>query len=289
MILIVGCGFLGSYLLEYILKHTNEKIAVTTCKSGKTALEGNYEYIKCDVTDRNDLALLSEKCKGEKLTVFYFAACHNVDYVYEHPEEAEKINVTALESFFDIMPEIEKFFFASTDCVYGEGEKLSESSALNPVNEYGRQKMKAEKIVLLKGFTVLRYPFMLGPSLTGKHHFYDWVCSKLRTGETVEMIDGMWRSVISYSQAAEMTFRLSLLENPPQIINVCSDKAVSKYETACILSEKINAEKSNVKKISEKDGEKFFRDRRASCSVMDNSLLKALLKEEKIVWEEERC
>lgn len=287
MILIVGCGFLGSYLLEHISEHTDEKIVVTTCKSERPALKGNYEHLKCDITDMNDLINLSEKCKGERLTVFYFAACHNVDYVYEYPEKAEEINIAGLERFFDIMPQIEKFFFASTDCVYGEGKNLSENSALNPVNEYGIQKMEAEKIVVSKGFTVLRYPFMLGPSLTEKPHFYDAICSKLREGETVEMIDGMFRSVISYSQAAKFTFRLSLLENIPQIINVCSDKAISKYETACVLAERINAEKRNVKRIAEKDGEKFFKDRRASCTAMDNTLLKSLLKTEKIVWEDE--
>ena len=130
MILIVGCGFLGSYLLEHISEHTDEKIVVTTCKSERPALKGNYEHLKCDITDTNDLITLSEKCKGERLTVFYFAACHNVDYVYEYPEKAEEINIASLEIFFDIMPQIEKFFFASTDCVYGEGKNLSENSAL---------------------------------------------------------------------------------------------------------------------------------------------------------------
>ncbi len=290
MILIVGCGFIGSYLLKHAAAQTDEKILATVRSADNIPPFEGAEYIKCDITDTDDLNALADRCNGEPLTVFFFAACHNVDYVFENPDKAKKINIEALHSFFDIIPNIKKFFFASTDCVYGEGKdlknKFTEASPLLPVNEYGRQKLEGEKIVLSKGFTVLRLPFMLGPSLTSKPHFYDRMCYSLTNGDKTEMIDGMKRSVLSYKQTAELIYSLSVLSDPlPQIINVSSDRELSKYEIGCIIAGNLGVSSDKVKSITEEEASRFFRDTRASTAAMDNSLLKSLLGLKEIQWD----
>lgn len=293
MILIVGCGYLGNYLAEEILKNTDELLAVTSRNTEKISLPPSVQCVYCDVRDIESVRRLNSLCRGEELTVFYLAACHNVDYVYENPEKAREINVQGLRNFIEAVPNIKKLFFASTDCVYGEGQglsyKFSENSPLNPINEYGRQKIEAENIALANGYAVLRLPFMLGPSLGGKPHFYDRIYSALANSEKIELIDGMERSAISFSQAAEFMFSLSLLESVPQIINVCADETLSKYEIGCLIAERTGICKESIKRISEEEGKRFFKDERASFVSMDNSLLKSLLNIEKIQWEEEKC
>ncbi len=293
MILIVGCGYLGGYLVKEISHKTGEPIVATLRDYRKNVPGLPARYVYCDVTDRESLKKLSEICSGQELTVFYLASAHNVDYVFENPEEARKINVGGLKSFFEAFPKVRKLFYASTDCVYGEGKglcgKLSEASPLNPINEYGRQKIEAEEIVIEKGFTVLRFPFMLGPSLSERPHFYDRICDSLLKGDSPELIDGMHRSVISFSQAAELMYRLSLCEKLPQIINVCADSALSKYDVGCVLAKKLGVGENRLKKISEAEGESFFKDKRASFVSMDNTLIKSLLGLEEIKWEEEIC
>lgn len=287
MILIVGCGFLGAHILKHISMRSKEQIIATVREMKNAPQIENVEYVKCDVTNKEDLEALAKKCQGVPLTVIYLAACHNIDYVYENADKAQKINVDALENFIKTMPKINKLFFASTDCVYGDGDfKFSEKSTLNPVNQYGRQKIEAENIICRYGFTVLRFPFMLGRSLTTKPHFYDNVCSKLLNNESVEMIDGMKRSVLDYDKAAELIYSLSLLpsEKLPDVINVCGDNLFSKYEVGCVIADKLGAPVELIKKISEQEGEKFFKDKRASCTAMDNTLLKSLLGLEKIEW-----
>ena len=130
---------------------------------------------------------------------------------------------------------------------------------------------------------------MLGESLSSTPHFYDRITTSLKNNEEVEMIDGMYRSVLSYSQAAKLIYSLSLLKEKPQVINVCSDESLSKYEMGCILAEALGASKALIKKISEDEGKKFFKDKRVSFGAMDNSLLKALLNKEEITWEVEKC
>lgn len=288
MILIVGCGFLGNYLLREITEKSNEPVVATVRDLQNKSTISSAEYIYCDVTDTDSVKELANICKNEDLTVFYLASCHNVDYVFTNPEKAKLVNIDSLETFLDTVPNIKKLFYTSTDCVYGDSKNIfSETDNLSPINEYGRQKAYAESIVVNHGFTVLRLPFMLGPSLSGKPHFYDNICNAISKGETIEMIDGMHRSVLSYSQVAGLIFNLSLFpyDTLPKIINICGDNALSKYDIGLAIADKMGISPDIIRSIPEKDGAKFFKDNRASFTAMDNTLLKFILKLKEIRWE----
>ena len=281
--LVVGAGFLGAYLLRYLRENACGRLVAAVRDPGASPSLPGVEYVRCDVTNGADVAALAQTCAGETLTVFYFAACHNVDWLYEHEEEARKVNIDALTRFLDTVPDIRAFFFASTDCVYGENPpgilKFKETDPCRPVNAYGRQKLEAERTVLERGFTAVRFAYMLGPSLLSRPHFYDTVYAKLRAGEPVEMIDGMVRSALSYRTAASLLARMAQAESAklPGIFNLCSDGEYTKYELGLRIAAAANAPASLVIPISEEEAAGFFKDKRASRSVMDNHKLKSLL------------
>ena len=283
MYLIAGAGFLGTYLIRSLSAHTNAPILAAVRDPAAAVTFPRAEYVRCDVTDPTEVKLLAERCGGEPLTVFYFAACHNVDYLYEHAEEGRTVNIGALERFLDVVPGMEKFFFASTDCIYGENapgsRKFRETDRCEPINEYGRQKMEAEEIVRACGFTVVRFSYMMGPSLLPKRHFYDILAAKLTAGQPVEMLDGMVRSALSYETAAELLVRLSALpvQRLPDTVNLCSDGAYTKFELGLKIAAACGADPALVRRLPEEAGRSFFKDRRASRLVMDNTRLKALL------------
>ncbi len=297
MILVVGCGFLGSYIARNALQMTNEKVLCTVRDMANAPSVAGAEFAVCDVTKPEDIASLAELTAGEKLTVFYLAAQHNIDKVFENPALAAQTNLKGFESFLSLMPGIEKLFFASTDCVYGEnpqGESVfyEKSAHLKPVNEYGRQKLEGERIAADNGFTAARLPFMWGPSLVpGKRSFYDNVALKLKNGETVEMIDGMRRNVLTFDCAAKLLIRLSQLEKSslPQVINIAGDRAYTKYESGLIAAEKTGADPEQIKPISFEEGHKFFKDGRSDNSVMGNTLIKNLLGIKEITTEDIIC
>ncbi|MBQ3150467.1 MAG: NAD-dependent epimerase/dehydratase family protein [Clostridia bacterium] len=290
MYLVVGAGgFLGSYIIRETEKRNKKAVAAARDASGHNDT-GNTRWFPLDVTDKSSIERLKEFLDGEELCVFYLAACHNIDFVYENPDFAYNVNVTALESFLNSGLNIKKLFFASTDCVYGENTAkipaFFETDEGKPVNAYGEQKAMAERVVLSHGFTVLRLPFMTGPSLIpDKKHFYDNICNSLKNGQKVEMVDGLYRSALSYGRAADIIYRLSVRENLPDVINVCSDRGYTKYETGCIIAKENGLDVSLITSLTEKEGEKFFRDKRASSTVMDNTLLKKILSEKEFLFE----
>ena len=115
MYLIVGAGFLGAYLIKNLSKLEREPVLATVRNPLNTAPFPNTEYVVCDITMDAQIRLLAKRCGNEPLTVFFFAACHNVDYLYEHSAEARVINIDALRRFLDTMTGIKQFFF----CVNG--------------------------------------------------------------------------------------------------------------------------------------------------------------------------
>ena len=283
MYLIVGAGFLGAYVIEYLTMRTGEPVLAAVRDLSAAPAFPHTEYVRCSVTNADDVRRLAARCGGKRLTVFWFAACHNVDYLFEHREEGRRVNVDALSRFLDTVPGIEKLFFASTDCVYGENApgspKFKETDICRPINVYGEQKLAAESVVRAHGFTAVRFSYMMGASLLPKHHFYDTLAAKLAAGEPVEMLDGMARSALSYKTAAALLAELSFLpaERLPDTVNLCSDGEFTKYDLGLKIADGCGVSPALVKKLPESAGKAFFKDRRASRLVMDNSLLKSLL------------
>ncbi|MBQ6165184.1 MAG: NAD(P)-dependent oxidoreductase [Clostridia bacterium] len=292
MYIVIGGGFLGGYVIDELHNRTGETIVFTRRTAAEDGARPFARGVVCDVTDEGDLEKLSRLCGEERLTVFYFAAMHNVDYLFEHPAEGRKTNIDALIRFLEIFRDrIDRLLFASTDCVYGEqGDKLfAETDETKPVCEYGRQKLEAERLVTAAGYTALRFPFMIGPSLNEKPHFYDKIKQKLLNNEPIEMIDGMYRSVLSYRDASRLIVSLALHQGSlPPVINVCGDRGYGKYDMGLTIAKNIGADPSLVIPLTELEGRKFFKDRRASSALMDNALLKKILGVDRIVWEEDR-
>ena len=283
MILIFGCGIFGRHLLR-ALPETGEPVLAVNAHETGAAPSGADRVLRrvCDVRSERDLAQLSAFCGREPLTVFYFAAQHNIDAVFDDPAAARAVNVDGLRSFLSCGMNVRRLFFASTDCVYGENDAqnpcFAEDAPLRPVNEYGRQKAEAEQLVRAHGFAVLRFPFLVGASLCAKPNFYDTSVQRLQSGEPIEMIDGMVRSALGYPTAAQLLVRLSATELPPaETINVCGDRGYTKYEIGRLLADKYGCPAALVHKLSMQQGQRFFKDRRADCACMDNRKLKRLL------------
>ena len=285
MFLIIGCGFLGQYVLKELLSKTEEPVICTyhramprlTFETGE-----RVRFQKCDVTCPSDLTELRLLCGNAPLKVFYLAAYHNIDAVYRNPEAAHKVNVEGLSAFLEAFDEIESLFFASSDCVYGESQAgqpaFRETDACLPINAYGRQKLQAESFVLAKGFYVLRFSLLYGPSLCERKTFYDLTLQALQKGESVEMIDGLARNAIPYQKAAEYCVKLALWKVPlPAVINVSGDCLMTKFELGAFIAKENGIDMNIIQRITMEEGKKFFLDKRASVIALDNFILNSIL------------
>ena len=286
MYCIIGAnGFLGSYILKSILNKTQERV-VACCRDislvGDTLKDERITWKNLDICDFDAVNSFCNEYKDEDKKIVYLAAYHNPDLVEKNPRIAWNTNITALSFFLNAMENVSAFYYPSSDSVYGnsiDGKIFKEDDKTNPVNTYGKQKALAEKIVNTYGYQVVRYPFLIGTSLlSSKKHFYDYIVENLRSGDGMDMFSDSYRSTISFRQAADYIVDLIEMGDKHPVVNISSDKALSKYDVGIIIAGKLGVDKNLVRAIKVEDSEGIFVAKRASSTMMDNKLLKSIFK-----------
>lgn len=291
MYLIVGAnGFLGSYFIKEILAKTEDSIIATARQMSQVLPWGNrVRWQSLDVMDRELVQKLASQLRDERegLKIVYLAAYHHPDMVEKNPEVAWDINITSLSYFMNAMGRVKSFFYPSTDSVYGEsGEsvRLTEEASLHPTNCYGRQKALAEALVTGYGHNVVRYPFLIAPSLLKhKKHFYDVIVETITSAKSMEMFEDSYRSSLDFGTAAGLTVDLiEKGEDVPPILNVSGDDALSKYDIGLMIADKCGVDRKYIKPVCVKDTRGIFTAPRAVATILDNTLLKNILGLEEI-------
>lgn len=284
MYIVIGAaGYLGSYMIKNILERLDDEVMAVARHPGRD-WGPRVLWATCDITSPQEVDTFISEYDLAGAKIIYLAAYHNPDLVEQHPQLAWHTNVTSLSYFLNALPSnIAGFFYPSSDSVYGEsidGYRFKESDGLCPVNRYGKQKCVAEQLVIGYGHHVVRFPFLIAPSLIeGRPHFYDKIVVALQEGRSVEMFSDSKRSAISFDTAAALT--ITLLEHigpVPQILNVCGDRSYSKYEIGLLIANKIGVPHELIRPVRMAESTGIFSVSRATTTLMDNSLLKQTLK-----------
>jgi dTDP-4-dehydrorhamnose reductase len=285
MYLIIGAnGYLGSYVIKNILEKTEDDIIATARDIATCEQNNRITWVKCEVTDKEDVDNLSElTAKNTEVKVVYLAAYHKPDMVQKNPKIAWNINITALSNMINQLVNIKCLFYASTDSVYGSSVNryhFKEEDCLKPENIYGRQKQTAEAVVTGYGYNVVRYPFLIGTSLLKKkRHFYDEIVAQIKAGKSFDMFEDSYRSSLDFNTAAGLLIELmeTYEEEYPQILNISGDEDLSKYDVGIRVAEKENCATALIHPIRMNEKTGIFTAPRATSTLMDNSRVKRLL------------
>jgi len=124
-----GAGFIGSNIVEYLLKYNAKKVRVldnlaTGRASNLDVFKGNpaFEFINGDI---RDLAVCRKACAGIDF-VSHQAALGSVPRSIKEPENTNSVNV---DGFLNVLiaakdEKVKKFVFASSSSVYGDEKSL---------------------------------------------------------------------------------------------------------------------------------------------------------------------
>ena len=285
MYLIVGAsGFVGSYAIREILEKTTDRILATDKNIEGQKNTERIEWIPCDITVHEDLCKLNERLKKEEpVKIVYLAAYHNPDLVLANPHIAWNINITALSDFLNTVENVKCLFYSSTEMVYKPGEMnvfFKEDTEKKPINAYGRHKMVAEHLVMGYGYNVVRFPFMIGPSiLPGKKHFYDVIVETIQNGKTIEMFEDNFKTALDFATAVQTLIALmeKYTEEMPKVLNIAGDEVLSKYDIGIKIADKYGCSRDLIVPISMQNDTKIFTEKRANCTLLDNTAVKEAL------------
>ena len=149
-----GAGFIGSHIVDKLVKEDVEVIALDNLSTGKlsnlSSCDGkkNFRFIKEDLNNNDGI----RKALQNVETVFHMAADPEVRTGFENPESSYKENVR--NTFFLLeeirKSKIKKIVFASSSAVYGDAMVLptpENYGPLLPISAYGASKLACEAYV----------------------------------------------------------------------------------------------------------------------------------------------
>jgi UDP-glucose 4-epimerase len=172
-----GCGFIGSHLVELLIKAGWDVLVVDNLYTKKNNIE---ELIKLGKVKFLDISINHPGMKDVFASfrpdyVFHLAAIPEVQYSIEHPIETFNTNVLGTVKILELSNyyNVKKVVFSSSAAVYGDCRLpyggLEEKCVLNPISPYGLQKKQSEEIIQLfykiygLPYAILRYQNVYGP------------------------------------------------------------------------------------------------------------------------------
>jgi len=191
-----GAGFIGSHLVDRLVKRDEHVVVLDNFSSGE--LEFLYESIE-EIT-LIDIDLLKDNfddyLKGAKI-VYHLAANPEVQLGITKPEVMQEQNVDVTERVLKAMKRTgcDRIVFTSTSTVYGDAKKIPtpENAALKPISAYGSSKLDAEKLIETyckeEGFRGVSYRFANCVGPRSNHGVtYDFVHKLKAESEVLEIL-----------------------------------------------------------------------------------------------------
>lgn len=174
IIVIGGAGYIGTVLIDILLKKKINVICIDILKFGKKPIEKfiknkNFKFFKLDTSKAKKIGLLSTNAHAviDLSGIVGDPAC---DINKKNTYNSNYYNtLEVLDELHD--KNINRFIYASSCSVYGssEGKKLiTEKSRVKPISLYAELKIKCEKYILNNKFdysrTILRLATVFGYS-----------------------------------------------------------------------------------------------------------------------------
>ena len=146
-----GAGFIGSHIIEYLVKHGNSVTVIDNLKTGKKKnLESVLDKIEFYNGDILDFELL-EKITKDVDGIYHQAALASVQESFDKQEEYTNVNVNGTENILKLAKQFGlKVVYASSSSVYGNPKDIpiKEQDEKNPINPYAETKLRDEELAV---------------------------------------------------------------------------------------------------------------------------------------------
>lgn len=192
--------------------------------------------------------------------LIHTAGITNVDECELDPAETDKINAKIPELLAKSTIKLGVYFIhISTDHLFdGLLPFTNEDTPVSPVNEYGKSKALAEKLILKENPSalILRTNFF-GWGTSYRTSFSDIVLNTLRADKNLNLFDDVYYTPILINQFVEIV-NLLILKNNSGIFNVVSNERVTKYQFGLLLAKKFGLNTKLIYKGSIIDDHKLI-------------------------------
>jgi len=268
-----GAGFIGSHLVERLLKDGCRVIILDNLRNGKV------ENVKSSLKSRN-LTLIKEDLKkpiklnqavGDSEIIFHLAANPEVRIGETDPKTHFEENILATFNLLEAVRKSGKpktLVFTSTSTVYGEAKLIptpEDYAPLIPISTYGASKLACEALIASYTYTfnhralILRLANIIGPR--SNHGVIVDFIKKIKTNPRELEILGDGHQEKSYMYISDcieaimhLTSAFSKGTEKVDVFNVCPNDKITVAQIAKIVSEEMNTPSIKYKFTGGVDG-----------------------------------
>lgn len=266
-----GAGFIGSYLMEELVKRGITVAAWDNLFRGKMEnisklLNDKNEFINIDLAKTENIPQMTELLvKEQPELIFHYAAINGTQYFYDIPSQVLEVNTSATYNLMQAVRSAKKQFpdykckiiYASSSETYGEPFSIpSKETDVTYVNvdhirdSYAAAKLVGEFFVKLiaeetdMDYIILRLFNVYGPRMVGTKYgqVIPEFIQRLSEGEYPLKIYGNGehkRSFCYVTDNARMTVDAAVSECPNGVYNIGNTHEISILELGTIIMSKM--------------------------------------------------
>jgi UDP-glucose 4-epimerase len=263
-----GAGFIGSHLVERLVKLKNKVTILDNLTSGskENILQSlgneNLHFLLGDCTNPQDL----KKAMMDVEVIFHLAANPEVRLEFNDPETCFRQNVYATHLLLEEMrkSKAQTVVFASTSTVYGDVDVIPtpEIHPTQPISLYGASKLASEAMISAYAHTyniraiIFRLANVVGPR-SGHGVIHDFIAKLKVDSRKLQILgDGSQSKSYLYIDDCIDAFFTTLqkAENQVTILNVGSIDPVTVTELAEIVTDEMGLKDVTFNYKGEDDG-----------------------------------
>ena len=220
-------AFLASTRFDTLITHNDHPVTIPNCKG-----------VKMDLRDPRSIASVVSGFRPQ--VIVHTAALLPAKLCEENPALADEIHVKGVTSLCEAAKEADaKLIHISTDWIFdGLKNRYREEDEANPINEYGRTKLKGEKMVESSGLSacIIRSSLYGWNLRLNKFCYPEMVLDKLEKKERFQAPDDQFFAPILVTLLAEAIFEI-YARDISGILNVTGSEACSRYHFCQTVAE----------------------------------------------------
>ena len=266
-ILVVGKGFLGTYLEEEASK--NFDTICTQLNPVKLEIKKldvvNFEQVNNLISSQNPDYVINCSVIGD------------INYLQNNKKTAFSVNSQGPKNIAIVCKENKiRFIQISTDSVFdGKVGNYTEKDIPNPINTYAESKLKGESEIskISKDYVIARTNFY-GIDIR-RNYFFNWILNSIKENKQIYGFSDVVFSPLDVSTLSKMIIEV-IQTKYSGILHLSSGIPISKYDFILKIAESLGHSTKNIHKISV-DEMKILSPRPKNTSL-NNEIAKRLLK-----------
>jgi len=247
-------GLLGHSVCQEVLARGHKLLAY----SNRPWTDPKGRYVTCPLPLHEFDPVIRELFDQWPDALINCAAVSSPDQVDQDPVYAHLINVETARKLAEVSSHLgARHIHISTDMVFdGTGSPYRSTDQTNPLSEYGRQKLEAEKQVLKvtdQNLVVLRITLLNGNSPRRDRSPHERILNALSQGQTPNLFTDEYRQTSSAENVAQLLVELVERPNLNGLFHWCGSEVVTRYELGKRILQKFGLNKKQLHAASLKE------------------------------------